>query len=195
MSSIQAPQRRAGRARRPVDPALRQEYASMGAAAVMVAPERVPSAAPRPAQRPNHLRVVAPAERVRRNLTPATAVLLTAALFALLLAVAVSHTLLVQGQVKLDGLGTQLAQEQLRYQELRRDVAVLESPTRIVDAAHQQGMVTPDDLVYLQPSAPDPADAGPAAGDAPEPAVDPAVGARPDRAWSEVKPMLEASAP
>jgi cell division protein FtsL len=138
---------------------------------------------------------VAPAERVRRRLTPATAVLLTAALFVTLLAVAVAQTVLVQGQVRLDSLDAQLTGEQARYQELRQTVAELGSPARIVEAARQQGMVAPDDLMYLQPPAPDPSAVGPTTGDVREPVADPTVGATPDRAWSEVKPMLEAPAP
>jgi cell division protein FtsL len=168
-------------------------YLSRGTAAVAVAAPATP--APRPAPRPNHLRVVAPAERRRRRLTSGTAVLLTAALFATLLAVAMAQTVLVQGQVRLDALDSQLTTEQARYQELRKDVAELESPARVVDAARQQGMVTPDDLVYLQPPAPDPSAVGTSTGDAAEPVDDPTVGAAPDRAWSDVKPMLEDPAP
>jgi cell division protein FtsL len=122
-------------------------------------------------------------------------VLASAALFSLLLAVAVSHTVLVQGQVKLDQLATQLSEEQLQYQVLREDVAELESPTRVVEAARENGMVTPDDLVYLQPSSSDAATAGPTAGDASEPAVDPAVHSAVDRAWTDIKPMLESPSP
>jgi cell division protein FtsL len=139
--------------------------------------------------------VVAPTERVRRRLTPATAVLLTAALFAILLAVAVAHTVLVQGQVRLDELDAQLSTEQARYQELRREVAELESPDHVVAAAREQGMVTPGDLQYLQPTAPDRSAVGPVTGDDDEPDTDPAVGGDQDRAWSEIKSMLEAPAP
>jgi cell division protein FtsL len=123
------------------------------------------------------------------------AVVLTAALFATLLAVAVAHTVLVEGQVRLDQLDAQLVEEQARYQELRTAVARLESPDRIVRAAQEQGMVTPDDLVYLQPPAPDPSTVGPTSGDDDEPAADPTVGEDPERAWSEVKSLLEAPAP
>jgi cell division protein FtsL len=187
-------------------PAARQAYATRGTAAVAMVPERAPQSLPaaaprpRPAERPNHLRVVAPSERVRRRrLTPAMAVLITAVVFATLLAVAVAHTVLVQGQVRLDKLDAQLVDEQSRYQELRTEVAELESPDRIVEAAKGQGMVIPDDLVYLQPSAPDLSTVGPTTGDDHEPAADPTVGAEdlstPDRTWSDVKPLLEAPAP
>jgi cell division protein FtsL len=160
-----------------------------------VAPASVPAPRPRPEARPDHLRVVAPADRARRGLTPAMAVLLTAVLFATLFAVAVAHTVLVQGQVKLDRLDAQLTVEQARYQELRRDVAQLESPERIVGAAHEQGMVTPDDLVYLQPAALDPSAVGPTTGDDHEPVADPTVGADPDNTWAKIKPLLEAPSP
>lgn len=197
MTAVQAPRRRPP-VRPPARAAVggsRDRYAEAGGSALALAPERAQPAHPQPQERPNHLRVVSPADRVRRNLTPATAVLLSAGLFALLLAVAVSHTVLVQGQVKLDDLGSQLTEEQLRYQLLRKEVAVLESPSRIVEAAHGNGMVTPDDLVYLQPRPTAATDAGSTTGDDPEPAVDPAVVQPPDRAWSDVKPMLDAPTP
>jgi cell division protein FtsL len=181
------------RPRRQPGPAPRHAYATRGAAAMAVAPERAPQR-PRPEARPNHLRVVAPTERVRRRLTPATAVILTAALFATLLAVAVAHTVLVQGQVRLDELDAQLSAEQARYQELRKDVAELESPARVVGAAQEQGMVIPEDLQYLQPPAMEvaaTADAGGSGGSD----VASAAGDGTDRAWSEVKPMLEDPAP
>ena len=169
-----------------------------------VSPQRasqLPSRAPRPRPaerpnpRPNHLRVVAPSDRARRRLTPGLAVLLSAALFVTLLAVAVSHTMLVQGQVRLDDLDAQLVEEQARYQELRTEVAELESPTRIVQAANDMGMVTPDDLQYLQPPAPDVSTVGPTTGDDTEPVADPTVGGDPNRTWADVKPLLEAPAP
>jgi len=167
--------------------------------AVAAAPERRPSPRPEPrparAPRPDHLRVVAPAERVRRRLTPATGVLLTAVLFATLFLVAIAHTVLVQGQVRLDELDAQLTVEQARYQELRTDVAAMESPSRVVAAAEALGMVSPQDLVYLQPEAPDPsAGATPQApADAAGDPNDLASGA--DNTWGDMKPLLETPAP
>jgi hypothetical protein len=176
--------------------APRHAYATSGAAAMAVATDPAPLAPrPRPAERPNHLRVVAPSDRARRRVTPGMAVLVSAAIFVTLLAVAVSHTVLVEGQVHLDELDGQLVQEQARYQELRTEVAQAESPERIVQAANEMGMVTPDDLQYLQPPAPDSSTVGPTTGDDNEPAADPTVGAEPDRPWAEVKSLLEAPAP
>jgi cell division protein FtsL len=153
-----------------------------------------PLTRPRPSARPNHLRVVPPTERPRRRLTPRAAVALTGAVFATLLAVAVAQTVLVSAQVRLDRLDSELAAEQARYQQLRKDVATLESPARIVDAAHAQGMVSPLDLVYLQPPAMEPTAPHGDAGDAGT-ASEASVGAPPDRPWSDVKPLLEAPAP
>jgi cell division protein FtsL len=138
---------------------------------------------------------VAPAERVRRRLTPATGVLLTAVLFATLFLVAIAHTVLVQGQVRLDALDSQLTVEQARYQELRTDVAEMESPSRVVQAAEELGMVSPQDLVYLQPEAPDPCAGAtpPAPADEAGDPNDLASGA--DNTWGDMKPLLETPAP
>jgi cell division protein FtsL len=167
--------------------------------ALAPAPARRPSPrpTPRPAApvRPGHLRVVAPKERVRRRLTPALGVLLTALLFVTLFLVAIAHTVLVQGQVRLDGLDARLTVEQARYQDLRTRVAEMESPGRVVTAAEAMGMVSPQDLVYLQPQAPDRSAAPtPATSeDRAEPNGDVASGA--DNTWSMMKPLLETPAP
>jgi cell division protein FtsL len=159
--------------------------ASAAVAVAAPAPRPARPAAP-PAARPRHLRVVAPSERLRHRLTPATAVLATLAVFGVLLAVAVAQTVLVQGQGRLDQLDAQLTVEQARYQELRLEVAQLESPERVVAAAQAQGMVTPDDLVYLQPEATD-HEATAGAGQ-PDPVV---AGVTEQSApWDAVKPLL-----
>ena len=54
---------------------------------------------------------------------------------------------------------------QSRYEQLRLDVARLESPTRIVAAAKQLGMVQPSQPIYLSPDAADVATAIQATGD------------------------------
>lgn len=179
-------------------------YATRGGAALAAAPagRSAPRPAERPASAPNprHLRVVAPSERVRRRLTPATGVLLTALLFATLFAIAIAHTLLVQGQIRLDDLDSKLTVEQARYQRLRTEVAEMESPARVVAAAEELGMVSPEDLVYLQPEAldtappsgPDPSSADtslPVRGQLDEVAADPA------KDWAVMKPLLESPAP
>ena len=162
----------------------------------MTAQAAAPVHAPRPNQRPrpvegpvrrhDHLRVVRPDERVRRRLTPKAGVVLTVVLFVVLLAVAGSQSLLVQAQVRLDAVDKQLTAEQQRYQQLRKDLAEMESPERIVAAAQAQGMVTPSDLVYLQPDEP--------GSSSPSSDADAEV-ARTSERWSDVKPLLEAPTP
>lgn len=201
MSTIDAPSRR---------------YATRGGVALAPAPQPRRSPAPAAPRDPRHLRVVAPSERVRRRLTPAAGVVLTALVFVTLFAVAISQTVLVQGQIRLDALDGQLATEQARYQVLRKEVAEAESPARVVAAAEALGMVTPEDLVYLQPevseTATDPA-AGSATpgehtgddggtdstragrGDGEEVAAPAGDAASPRAGWSTMKPLLEAPAP
>lgn len=146
----------------------------------------LPVERPVPRRRPDHLRVVRPDEaptgRGLRRLTPRAGLVLTAVLFLVLFAVAGAQSLLVQGQLRLDGAEKRLAAEQARYQELRKELAGMESPERIVAAAHAQGMVTPSDLVYLQPADADLGDTGATTADAPT-----STG----RDWSSVKPLLE----
>ena len=65
------------------------------------------------------------------------------------------HVVLTQNQFRLDHLNDRAAEEQARYQRLRLQVAELESPARIVDAAqHQLGMLQPPSVAYLAPQAP-----------------------------------------
>lgn len=173
MSTIEAPPR---------------AYPTRGGAALAPAPVRRPAV---PVQ-PRHLRVVAPAERVRRRLTPATGVLLTGLLFVTLFLIAIAHTLLMQGQIHLDGLDSKLSVEQARYQELRKEVAEMESPARVVAEAEALGMVTPDDLVYLQPDTPEAS--GLAGGGAADDTSD-AVADLPGSTWSVIKPLLGTPAP
>jgi cell division protein FtsL len=176
MSAVDAPERR----RRP---APRAAYVSQGSAAVAPAPEVNPRPRREDPSRADHLRVVAPSERRRRRVTPAAAVLLTATVFALLFGVAIAHTVLVEGQVRLDELDRELTVEQARYQELRQEVAALESPSRVVAAAHEQGMVTPEDLVYLQPPPAEPTSD-------PDATTDPEPVPTDDQVWSNIKPLL-----
>lgn len=173
-----------------------RHYATRGGTALAPAPLRRPGptrpGTARPAEAPvrRHLRVVAPADRVRRRLTPATGVLLTGLLFVTLFLIAIAHTLLVQGQLRLDGLDADLRVEQARYQVLRTKVAEMESPARVVAAAEQLGMVTPEDLVYLQPAAPQ-------ATLPPEVSTSDVglASSGPNATWGAVKPLLEALAP
>jgi hypothetical protein len=109
-------------------------------------------------------------------------VILTVLLFAALFCVAVSHALLIGGQARVDDLDQQVAAEQARYAELRRDVAELEAPQRILsEATDKLGMVPGGDPVWLSPDEPAPDDDVP---DDPPPES-------PDTSAGRVKPYLE----
>jgi cell division protein FtsL len=154
------------------------------------AAQRAPRHQPLPATtapRRDHLRVVQPERARRPRFSPKVGVLITALLFAGLFALAVVHTLLVQGQIRLDQLDEQVAEEQGRYQELRLQVAELESPERIVAVAQTRlGMVSPDDIVYLSPAEPVEDEDEDTVDD-----VDSGVLAQGEDGWATVKPLLE----
>lgn len=108
-----------------------------------------------------HLRVVPPNRGARRALriSPRAGVLLTILLFVALFGVAVSHALLIEGQARVDDLDQQVAAEQARYEELRREVAELEAPQRILgEATGKLGMVPAGDPAWLSPDEPAPTD-------------------------------------
>ena len=100
----------------------------------------------RPDSRPD-LRVVVPPRRRLRVGVVST--LLLATLFVGLFALAAMHSLVVQAQFELDRIDQQVATRQDQIDARRVEVAVLESPAAIVEAADQLGMVTPDDVVVL----------------------------------------------
>jgi cell division protein FtsL len=143
-----------------------------------------------------HLRLVRPgSRRLGIRLTPRVGVSLTILLFVALFGVAVSHALLIERQSHLDRLDEEVADEQARYEELRLDVAELESPERILADAAELGMVPPSETVWLTPDQA-------AAGDGSAETTDGAEGASQgagegegegddsDMTWDEVKPHL-----
>jgi cell division protein FtsL len=136
-------------------------------------------------QPPRILRLVRPGEltpkaRKRRARVAAgfTVCLIGIGLFATV----AFHVVLTQNQFRLDHLTDRATDEQARYQRLRLQVAELESPSRIVDAAqHQLGMVQPPSVVYLTPTTPSSAASAPANDQSQENA---------DGDWSAVKSQL-----
>lgn len=96
-----------------------------------------------PRTRPD-LRVVPP----RRATGPIVAVSLLL-VFGVLLATAALNTVLVSGQRDLDRIEAQIREGEQRNQALTLQVAELESPERIVAAAEAQGMVEPDEVIWL----------------------------------------------
>jgi hypothetical protein len=124
-------------------------------AAPATAPQIRPPASARPLEEavvdaPRHLRVVDEPARSLRTLP--TFVLSVSLAFAIAFAVVACQVLLVQGQERLDTLHAEIGAEGGRHQELRLEVAELESPARIVAAATELGMVTPPEVLYLTPA-------------------------------------------
>jgi len=75
------------------------------------------------------------------------------ALFLSVFGVVIFQTLIVQGQARLDNLNARVATEQERSRDLHQQVADLEAPARIVDAAtNRLGMVAPGQVGYLSPN-------------------------------------------
>jgi cell division protein FtsL len=129
---------------------------------------RVTPARPKVDERPA-LRVV-PAARRRRWGILATAA--CAAVFAVMLGLTTFQARIAADQLQLDRLDHQVTDAQSRYEQLRLEVARLESPTRVVAAAHELGMVQPETPIYLSPDAADVATAVRATGDATTPGGD-----------------------
>lgn len=121
------------------------------------APAR-PRHQPVPAPARRHLRPVpdAPTRPVkpegRRRLRPQVALTIAlGAFFLILFAVALLQTVLVQGQIHLDGLHADVAARQAEVQLLREAVSEAESPAHIRDVAiNQLGMVEPP-VIYVLP--------------------------------------------
>ncbi|HEV7721462.1 MAG TPA: hypothetical protein VGO60_09265 [Iamia sp.] len=92
------------------------------------------------------LRVVPP-----RRPTGAIVVASLVVVFGVLLATAALNTMLVSGQRDLDRIESEIQEGEQRNQALALQVAQMESPERIVDAAEAQGMVEPDEVIWLTP--------------------------------------------
>ena len=112
------------------------------------APRRAPVAKPAPRA---PLRVV-PKQR-RRLRTGPTMFLGGLITFVIAFALVVAQAMLVQGQQQLDDLDARISEATRHQQELRLQVAELESPDRIVETAtNDLGMVPPAGVTYLTPS-------------------------------------------
>ena len=129
--------------------------------ATTIAAPRRGSAAPAPAPQRAPVRRRPPLEVVRpqpprRSRIGVIGVIGTVVLFGVLFALVLFQTVMVQNQSRLDHLDTNIRDEQGRYQQLRLQVAQLESPARVVSEATQRlGMVPPPGTSYLTPSAAD----------------------------------------
>jgi hypothetical protein len=109
--------------------------------------------------------------------------------FTVALALVYVHVVMAQRQFALDRLNTQVQQEQLRYQQLRFQVAQLGSPEQIIVKAESQGMVQPTNISYLTPTVTVPGT--PTAGASPS-SYSPLSGQAPagDSDWPQIKSQL-----
>jgi cell division protein FtsL len=126
-------------------------------------------------------------EAERRGLTKAhVGCAAVAGVLALLFVLAVMQTAIAQGQAHLDDVSAQTTDRQAEAQELRLQVAQLESPERIIDEAQTRlGMVEPETITYVAPA--DPSQPVVAAPPAPPLAEDPGAGTTPgDESTPEV---------
>lgn len=98
--------------------------------------------------------------RARRSMITRLGTVMLFSLFVSVFGVVVFQTLRVQNQAKLDEISARIAQEEDAAKVLRLKVADAQSPDRISEAARTRlGMIPPNDIAYLQPSADDEAKA------------------------------------
>jgi cell division protein FtsL len=105
------------------------------------------TARPVPIQRTRRLRVI----RGRRHMRPTlgTWVIFTGVAVALFFALILSRVALDKPALELSDLRAHIEAEQARYQQLRLEVAELQSPDRIMSRADELGLVYPDSLQIL----------------------------------------------
>jgi len=130
--------------------------------ATRLAPDRAaralrPDAAPAPAPAERrHLRVIPPdyiSARARQKRARRLALLGGVAVAAMLFGVVAFHVVLTQNQLNIQHLRSEADAASVKQQQLRLQVAELESPERVVDAAQKLGMVPPATVHYLSPNA------------------------------------------
>jgi cell division protein FtsB len=92
------------------------------------------------------LRVVPP-----RRPTGAIVAVCLVLVFGVLLATAALNTVLVSGQRDLDRIEAEIREGEQQNQALELQVAEMESPAAIIAAAERQGMVEPDEVIWLTP--------------------------------------------
>lgn len=149
--------RRAGTARTPQGSSpqrrARPSTPDVGAPTSAALAIELPASPARPARRERHLRSVEPTRRRRRRRGPAVPVLVaTGIVIVALFALAFMHALLINGQLRLDEARRQIEIEAEEVRVRQLEVAQLEAPDRVLDAARDRlGMVVPDEVGYLLP--------------------------------------------
>ena len=105
-----------------------------------------------PVRRPELRVVEGLGEGTRRRLVPAVVVAAGIVFFASLLGLAVFHVFLVQSQSTIDGIDRQISQARSATDDLRLELAELESPERIKAVARDDlGLVGANDVIMLLP--------------------------------------------
>lgn len=86
----------------------------------------------------------------RRRWPALLGAMVMAIMMVAMLAAAVFHTQLAERQLRVDELEQMVDDERVRFDELRRDRAVLRSPERIAAEANDLGMVPSDSIRFLE---------------------------------------------
>ena len=99
------------------------------------------------------LQVARPPVTARRSIG-GVGTLLALGLFAVCLALAALHAVLVENQASLDDLIEHNQQRRERINQLQADIAYLDSPEGLAEQAHTVGLVPAAELVVLTPLGP-----------------------------------------
>jgi cell division protein FtsB len=118
------------------------------------ATQRAPGTpASRPERKPPDLKAAAAPAAARRSITD-VGTLLALGMFAVCLALAALHAVLVENQASLDDLIEHNQQSRERIDQLQAEIAFLDSPEGLAEHARSVGLVPAADLVLLTPVGP-----------------------------------------
>jgi hypothetical protein len=155
----------------------------------MTAAKRRPlprEASPRPLLRALPAPPLEAVEKRQRKRRPGLAAAACAAICLGVFANVAFTAVTARTQFRLERLERQADEAEARYHRRRLEVATLEAPQRVVNEAQRLGMVQPEKVTYLTPTAETTAtDSAPAVGGRER---DGATGGAPS--WTEVKPHL-----
>ena len=104
----------------------------------------------RPERKPRDLKVAEAPAAGRRSITD-VGTLLALGMFAVCLALAALHAVLVENQASLDDLIERNQQSRERIDQLQAQIAFLDSPEGLAEHAHSVGLVPAAELVLLTP--------------------------------------------
>ena len=118
------------------------------------AAQRAPGTpASRPERKPRDLEVAEAPAAARRSITD-VGTLLALGMFAVCLALAALHAVLVENQATLDDLIEHNQQSRERIDQLQAEIAFLDSPEGLSEHARSVGLVPAAELVLLTPVGP-----------------------------------------